>query len=109
MKATGNMEEAERQEVAKALNDLARHQQITRLEADILSDMQVCDIEGWDKMEYIRMLQDLLNSFGGQDEKKGSKNTQSYPGRVEAADRRGKPPAGIQMDLEREITVRGRV
>ena len=108
MKATGNMEEAERQEVAKALNDLARHQSITRLEADILYDMQVCDIEGWDKMEYIRMLQDLLNSFGGQDGKKGSKNTQSYPGRVEAADRRGKPPAGIQMDLDREITVRGR-
>jgi hypothetical protein len=108
MKATGNMEQAERQEVAKALNDLARHQSITRLEADILYDMQVCDIEGWDKMEYIQMLQDLLNSFGGQDEK-GNKNTQLHPGRVEAADRRGKPPAGVQMDLEREITVRGRV
>lgn len=96
------------EQTEKALNNLARHQMIVRILNDIRMDMIVCEICGWDKMEYIQMLQDLLNSFGGQDEK-GNKNTQLHPGRVEAADRRGKPPAGVQMDLEREITVRGRV
>lgn len=48
---------------SKALNDLARHQMIMKLYADILFDMQVCEVEGWDKLEYIRMLQDLLNDI----------------------------------------------
>ena len=51
-------------ETAKALNDLARHQIITKLYADILADMMVCDIEGWNKTEFIRMLQDVINHFG---------------------------------------------
>jgi hypothetical protein len=51
-------------ETRKALNDLARHKMITRLYADILVDMQICEIEGWDKLEYIRELKDLINSFG---------------------------------------------
>lgn len=46
-----------------ALNNLARMQAITRLEADILQDMMVCDIEGWDKTEYIRQLYGLLDYF----------------------------------------------
>lgn len=46
--------------------ELARHKMILKLEQDILFDMQVCDIEGWDKMEYINMLKDLINSFGGR-------------------------------------------
>ena len=50
-------------ETSKALNDLARHQMITKLYADIIRDMQVCELEDWDKLEYIKMLQDLLNSF----------------------------------------------
>lgn len=55
-------------ETAKALNDLARLQMITKLEADILRDMQVCEIEGWDKMEYITMLKELINGFTGSTE-----------------------------------------
>lgn len=51
-------------ETRKALNDLARHKTITRLYADILVDMQICEIEGWDALEYIRELKDLINSFG---------------------------------------------
>lgn len=51
-------------ETRKALNDLARHKMVTRLYADILVDMQICEIEGWDKLEYIRELKDLINSFG---------------------------------------------
>lgn len=51
-------------ETAKALNDLARHQRILQLEQDILMDMQICEIEGWDKLEYITMLRELINGFG---------------------------------------------
>ena len=50
-------------EVRVALQKLARHQMITHLYSDILVDFAVCDVEGWDKTEYIRELQDLLNSF----------------------------------------------
>ena len=46
---------------------LARLLMITRLEADILADMQICDIEGWDRMEYINMLKGLINSLGTAD------------------------------------------
>lgn len=53
-------------QTARVLNDLARHQQIVRLEQDILMDMQICEVEGWDKMEYINMLKDLISSFGGR-------------------------------------------
>lgn len=51
---------------ARALNNLARHQQIVRLEQDILMDMQICEVEGWDKLEYINMLKDLISSFGAR-------------------------------------------
>lgn len=54
------MEEAN---IAKALNALARHKMIERLYRDILVDMTVCEIEGWDKMEYIRELQEVINHF----------------------------------------------
>ena len=53
-------------ETARALNNLARHQQIVRLEQDLLMDMQICEVEGWDKMEYIKMLKDLISSFGAR-------------------------------------------
>ena len=36
---------------------------IVKLEADILFDMQVCEIEGWDKTEYLKMLEDLIEGF----------------------------------------------
>jgi len=48
----------------RKLQELARHKMIVKLYADILADMRVCEIEGWDRMEYIRMLQDMLNSIG---------------------------------------------
>lgn len=41
----------------------ARLEMIVKLENDILMDMNVCMVEGWDKTEYIRQLQDLLNEF----------------------------------------------
>ena len=50
-------------ETAYKLQQLARHQMIQKLYADILHDMMVCDIEGWDRTEYIRELQECLNHF----------------------------------------------
>lgn len=50
----------------RKMQELARHQMILKLHADILMDMQICDIEGWDKMEYINQLQNLLNTLGGE-------------------------------------------
>ena len=57
------MGERTENQIAKTLNDLARHKMILRLYQDILIDLTVCDIEGWDKKEYIRQLQELINNF----------------------------------------------
>ena len=48
----------------KALNRLAREQMKRRLLADILADMQVCELEGWDKLEYLNELMEMLDSLG---------------------------------------------
>lgn len=50
-------------ETARAFNNLARHQMIKKIYSDILCDMTVCEIEGWDRLEYIKQLQDVLNHF----------------------------------------------
>ena len=55
--------EKQNDNIPAAMQELARHQMITRLYADILVDMQVCEIEGWDKMEYLRMLKGIINHF----------------------------------------------
>lgn len=46
-----------------ALNDLARHQTIYNLYRDILIDMVVCEIEGWDKLAYLKLLKDVIEHF----------------------------------------------
>lgn len=51
-------------ETRRALNDLARHKMILNLYNDIMVDLTICEIEGWDKMEYIRELQEVINHFG---------------------------------------------
>ena len=51
-------------ETRKKMQELARHQMICRIHADILMDMQICEVEGWDKMEYITQLRSLLNTLG---------------------------------------------
>ena len=50
------------------LQQEARLVMITKLEADILTDMQICDIEGWDKMEYIRQIQEIVSGYGKEQE-----------------------------------------
>lgn len=51
-------------DTAKALNDLARHKAIVRILNDIRMDMEICEIEGWDKNEYLNLIRQLLNSIG---------------------------------------------
>lgn len=48
---------------AKNVNDLARAKFKERILKDILCDLTICEIEGWDKSEYIRELQDLIRSI----------------------------------------------
>lgn len=48
---------------AQALNRLAREQTKTRLLADIHFDMTVCQVEGWDQIEYLRELHELIAHF----------------------------------------------
>ena len=50
-------------ETRKALQDKARHDFILKMYQEIRIDMEVCKIEGWDKMEFIRMLFEVLNHF----------------------------------------------
>ena len=50
-------------DIGKALNNLARHQTILRVLADIRLDMEICEIEGWNKTEYLDQLAALINSF----------------------------------------------
>lgn len=46
-----------------ALNDLARHQTIYNLYRDILIDIVVCEIEGWDKLVCLKLLKDVIEHF----------------------------------------------
>ena len=50
-------------ETRRAMQLVAREEMKHRIYADILADMMVCDIEGWDKLEYIKELQDMLNDL----------------------------------------------
>ena len=45
------------------LQVLAREQMKTKLLADVLMDLKICEIESWDRTQYIKELQDLLNSL----------------------------------------------
>ena len=53
-------------DTARALNDLARHKAIVRILNDIRMDMEICEIEGWDKNEYLNLIRQLINSIGGK-------------------------------------------
>ena len=48
---------------AYKVQQLARHQMIVKLLNDILIDLQICKIEGWDKMEYVNMIKNEINKI----------------------------------------------
>lgn len=50
-------------EERKLLNRTAREQMKLKLYRDIRYDLSICELEGWDKGEYIKELQDMLNEF----------------------------------------------
>ena len=45
----------------KKITDMARHQFINKMYAELLGDMKICQLEGWDIFEYPRMLRDAIN------------------------------------------------
>lgn len=45
----------------KKITDMARHQFINKMYAELLGDMKICELEGWDIFEYPRMLRDAIN------------------------------------------------
>ena len=57
---------------AKTVNTLARKKFQEQLLKEIQFDLMVCEIEGWDKTEYIKELQKLLNGIDVKKNKKGN-------------------------------------
>ena len=51
-------------QTAKTANGLARKKFEEKLLQDIRVDLMICEIEGWDKSEYIKELKRLINSIG---------------------------------------------
>jgi hypothetical protein len=47
-------------DIGEALNRKARESMKERLMRDILVDMAVCEIEGWNKLEYLDELEDMI-------------------------------------------------
>lgn len=50
-------------DISKQLNRLCREEMKEKLLADILVDMQICKLEGWDIKEYVIELQNLLQAI----------------------------------------------
>ena len=48
----------------RTVNELARKKFEQKLLADIRVDLMVCEIEGWNKMEYLEELKSLINGLG---------------------------------------------
>lgn len=51
-----NADEANR----KQLQDMCRHDFINKMYAELLTDMEICKLEGWDILEFPRMLKQAL-------------------------------------------------
>ena len=51
------------QEKADAINRLAREQMKLKLLQDIRVDLMICEIEGYDKKQYINELRDMIDTI----------------------------------------------
>ena len=58
------------QKTANTANELARKKFQEKLLQDIRVDLMICEIEGWDKLEYIQEIKNLINSIGAQTDEK---------------------------------------
>ena len=59
-------------EARQMLNRVAREQMKERLMRDILVDMTVCELEGWNRMEYLDELKDMIDGLTARKASKGS-------------------------------------
>jgi hypothetical protein len=66
---------------AKTVNDLARLKFKEQLLKEIMFDLMVCEIEKWDKKEYINELKKMLNSIDTSNGKK-NKDMDKREGRI---------------------------
>lgn len=48
---------------SKTVNELARKRFLEQILKDIMFDLTVCEIEQWDKKEYIKEIRKLINTF----------------------------------------------
>ena len=55
---------------ANTANELARKKFQEKLLQDIRVDLMICEIEGWDKLEYIQEIKNLINSIGVKTDEK---------------------------------------
>lgn len=51
---------------ARTVNELARERFKLKLLNDIRCDLMICELEGWDKMEYINEIRKLIAGIGAQ-------------------------------------------
>ena len=51
------------QEKVDAINRLAREQMKLKLLQDIIVDLMICEIEGYDKKQYINELRDMIDTI----------------------------------------------
>ncbi|MCQ2363175.1 MAG: hypothetical protein MJ041_02470, partial [Acidaminococcaceae bacterium] len=56
-------QDADSAEYRLTLNRVSLEAMKTRLFQDIMVDMSVCEIEGWNKLEYLRELRDMLDGI----------------------------------------------
>lgn len=59
---------------SKTANDLARLKFKEQLLKEIMFDLMVCEVEGWDKKQYINELKKLLNGINTKPKKANAKN-----------------------------------
>ncbi len=52
------------EETRKALNRKAREEFKLTLLADLRMDIEVCKLEGWDYLEYLQELKELIEGLG---------------------------------------------
>ena len=51
------------EETRKVLNQKSREEMKLKLLKDIKMDLQICELEGWNKKEYLTELKELIDSF----------------------------------------------
>lgn len=54
------------EETRKQYNRFARETMKYRLLRDIRVDLQICELEGWSKTEYLDELKEMINQLGGE-------------------------------------------